>query len=137
MNIQASRMAASMASPAHAPSRLQAVAAAAPSKADSRDAATAVTISQAARDRLAASFQAADDTQLVRPVLAVGLAPASVDRAEGKAPVNPYSSTSREYKAAVDQAIDKLELQRSNQLISDTQFKHDMAFYTRVSIAVV
>ena len=131
MNIQASRMAASMASPAYAPARLAAGAAATPGAAAPNAAlgGDTVTISQAARDL-------AERDAPIRPVLAVGLAPVASERSAADGPVNAIASSSQDYKAAIDQAIDSLEFQRNSKLITEAQFRHDMAFYTRVANAV-
>lgn len=134
MNIQASRMAASMASPAYAPARLAGGAggAAATPGAAAPDASLGgdkVTISQAARDL-------AERDAPIRTVLAVGLAPVASERSAAEGPVNAISSSSQDYKAAIDQAMDSLEFQRNSKLITEAQFRHDMAFYTRVANAV-
>ena len=88
-----------------------------------------VTISQAARDL-------AERDAPIRPVLAVGLAPVAGERSAADGPVNAIASSSQDYKAAIDQAIDSLEFQRNSKLITEAQFRHDMAFYTRVANAV-
>ena len=134
MNIQASRMAASMASPAYAPARLAGGAggaAANPGVAapDASLGGDKVTISQAARDM-------AERDAPIRPVLAVGLAPVASERNAADGPVNAISSSSQDYKAAIGQAMDSLEFQRNSKLITEAQFRHDMAFYTRVANAV-
>ena len=69
-------------------------------------------------------------------MLAVGLAPVASDRSVGQGQVNAISSSSQDYKAAIGQAMDSLEFQRNSKLITEAQFRHDMAFYTRVANAV-
>lgn len=123
MHIQASRLQFALAIPASAaPTRPVAAATASdaiPTSSNSRT----VTISQAAKDLLAQS-QAS-----------VSLSSRAMDLIQRR---NPYdvAPDSGNQQAQVRKVMDNLTTQHNNRQISDTQYQHDMAFYTRVSSAI-
>ncbi|WP_394792035.1 hypothetical protein [Rhodoferax sp.] len=141
MNVQSSRLTAAMAAPASLSARLlQATTPASTTPASATGtsatgttttARDSVTISQAARDMLAAA--SAKDAPS-HTVSAIGLAATHAGSGQ-TTQVNPYSSSSDDYQAAVRKAMDKLQTAHNNKQVSDTQFKHDMDFYTRVANA--
>ena len=137
MNIQASRLQSALAIPASAAPTRSGVAPAA-GVADAPvgpSTSTTVTISQAAKDLLAQSqasvslsSQAMDLIQQRNPY---GSTSGSTP---GSAPSGTPDSSSQQ--AQVRKVMDNLITQHNNRQISDTQYQHDMAFYTRVSTAI-
>ncbi|WP_295957543.1 hypothetical protein [Rhodoferax sp.] len=129
MNIQASRLQSALATLASAaPTRLAAAAKATAADTPAAPAATdTVTISQAAKDLLAQS-QAS-----------VSLSSRAMDLIQRR---NPYDSApgstldNTGQQAQVRKVMDNLTTQHNNRQISDTQYQHDMAFYTRVANAI-
>ena len=126
MHIQASRLQSALAVPASAaPTRLAAAATTASDATPGTS--TTVTISQAAKDLLAQS-QAS-----------VSLSSRAMDLIQRR---NPYDSApgstpdSASQQAQVRKVMDNLTTQHNNRQISDTQYRHDMAFYTRVATAI-
>jgi hypothetical protein len=49
---------------------------------------------------------------------------------------NPYADVNYDYAGAVHKIMDGLSYDKSRNLISETQFKHDMDFYERLSTAM-
>ena len=133
MNIQASRLQSALAMPASAASIRSAATAkdATPASgstgsfgsSSAPDSAVKVTISQAAKDLLAQS-QAS-----------VSLSSRAMDLIQRR---NPYDGTpdSGNPQAQVRKVMDNLTTQHNNRQMSDTQYQHDLAFYTRVSSAI-
>lgn len=125
MNIQASRLLSALATPASAaPTRSLASSAAAATPAPSAPStSTTVTISQAAKDLLAQS-QAS-----------VSLSSRAMDLIQRR---NPFESApvTGSQQAQVRKVMDNLAAQHNNRQISDNQYQHDVAFYTRVSSAI-
>lgn len=126
MHIQASRLQSTLATLASAaPTRLAAVAtlAHAPTPAGQ----DTVTISQAAKDLLAQSRAS------------VSLSSRAMDLIQQR---NPYGSPADSSpatgspQAQVRKVMDQLTTQHINRQISDTQYRHDMAFYTRVASTI-
>nr|WP_315244031.1 hypothetical protein [uncultured Albidiferax sp.] len=127
MHIQASRLQSTLATLASAaPTRLAAMSTVAttPAAISAKD---TVTISQAAKDMLAQSRAS------------VSLSSRAMDLIQRR---NPYdsgsdgASDSGSQQAQVRKVMDNLTTQYSNRQISDTQYRHDMAFYTRVANAI-
>ncbi|BDT69837.1 hypothetical protein os1_40290 [Comamonadaceae bacterium OS-1] len=121
MHIQASRLQSTLATLASAAPIRQAAAAMVANTAVATD---TVTISQAAKDMLAQS-QAS-----------VSLSSRAMDLIQRR---NPYDSTpgstldTGSQQAQVRKVMDNLTTQHTNRQISDTQYRHDMAFYTRIA----
>ena len=132
MHIQASRLQSALAIPASAAlTRPGAAATATDATASIPSNASTVTISQAAKDLLAQS-QAS-----------VSLSSQAMDLIQGRNPLDaaPQSApnsatTSGNPQAQVRKVMDNLTTQHNNRQISDSQYQHDMAFYTRVSNAI-
>ncbi|WP_367848124.1 hypothetical protein [Rhodoferax sp. WC2427] len=123
MHIQASRLQSTLATLASAAPTRQA----APKATETTSAPAAtdtVTISQAAKDLLAQS-QAS-----------VSLSSRAMDliqqrNPDGGGPGSTPGSASPQ--AQVRKVMDQLTTQHTNRQISDTQYRHDMAFYTRIA----
>jgi hypothetical protein len=126
MHIQASRLQSTLATLASAAPTRQATATAAETLA-APAATDTVTISQAAKDLLAQSRAS------------VSLSSRAMDLIQRR---NPYDSApdstpdSGNQQAQVRKVMDNLTTQHINRQISDTQYRHDMAFYTRVANAI-
>lgn len=123
MNIQASRLQSVLATQASAaPTRSVAAAMASDTNPTARTS-TTVTISQAAKDLLAQS-QAS-----------VSLSSRAMDLIQRRNPLDS-SPGGNNPQAQVRKVMDSLTTQHNNKQISNTQYQHDMAFYTRVANAL-
>jgi hypothetical protein len=127
MHIQASRLQSTLATLASAAPIRQAAAATVANTPAAPAATDMVTISQAAKDLLAQSRAS------------VSLSSRAMDLIQRR---NPYDSgpgstpTGDSQQSQVRQVMDNLTTQHINRQISDTQYRHDMAFYTRVANAI-
>ena len=129
MNIQASRMLSALTRPdSAAPTRSVATASAthaasASSTTSASSTLDKVTISQAAKDLLAQSQASA------------ALSSRAMDLIQRR---NPFGGAPGDNnpQAQVRKVMDNLATQHNNRQISDNQYQHDVAFYTRVSSAI-
>lgn len=127
MNIQASRMLSALTRPdSAAPTRSVAAASAthaASSTTSAFSTSDTVTISQAAKDLLAQSQASAS------------LSSRAMDLIQRR---NPFGGAPGDNNPQVQvrKVMDNLAAQHNNRQISDNQYQHDVAFYTRVSSAI-